>query len=1127
MKPRLKDTLLLIASSKKARTDLRSIFESAYYLLEAESAEKGVFLLNHNYPCIAAVIAYAPETQKEVLQLIQASRQEEESEIPVLFMLSGKKSEFQEEQLLLWGAADVLLQDCAVTSIQRRVQILVDLYHQRLHLEQQVQSQNQIIRNTYQTMLDTLAAIIEHRNTGSGNHSLRIRGLTSILLRQVAQLCPEYGLNEEQIELISSAAALHDIGKISVPDSILNKPGRLTDEEYALVKAHAAFGGEIVSRLQKPGNTLYLQYAYNIALSHHERWDGSGYPNGISGDDIPICAQAVGLIDAFDALTAPRSYKDAFPFDVAVTMICNGECGAFSPKLLECFKTVCPELIQFSKKHSDCETENAEDFPLPADAILDQPLNALQLSQLKYQGLLHYLDDTVIELDIDNGIYHVVYNPNPNFIALFENATMDTLADRMFRYGVHPRDIKSKEQLQQLFSRQLFQEKRLKVTFLCDIYNPLSDSNIPHEVSLLRVNTEKHNQRHVLAVFHQLTQQTPSRDDDKKRMDLSTLYGILSGVLCCAKDGNFSILKGAPTLLPLTGYTPAEIHASFGDSLLQLLLPDSRPLLQDIFGVDTPIEFEEMQLQLHHKTKGSIWVLCKGKLAFDDQGIARHYFTLSDITLVRKKVALLERDLSRNQIVVDQFRNAILEWDLTTGQMYMSRQWKERFGYDMPSAYEEWISVFGANVHPDDLSELSRKISLLKDRECKESIDLRIADSQGRYLWSRVRAVSQSKNGSAPTSIIAVVYNIHDLKEKVLSMEQKMQQDALTKLMNKDSTQDSVNRYLETMESGTCAAMLSLDVDNFKAINDTFGHLYGDAVLTRISGQLRSLFRSRDIIGRMGGDEFAILLKDLPNETVAEDRCEMLVNHFREYLQDLMPGLDVSISVGCALIPKHGLTFDELYERADTALYTAKRKGKCQFSIYDAADTFEQMPFPSTRIESDEEPVTNDEGFMRFAFQSLYTSQDIEKTIQSLLAHIGTRFNVSRVYVFENNDANTHCNNTFEWCNVGIHPEIENLQNISYETDAPNWPSYFNAQGVMYCSDICQLPDTVRQILEPQGIKSMLHCAIMDNGVFRGYVGFDDCHRDYMWTQEQITLLEYFAQILSVFLLQHRKKTKQ
>ena len=157
MKPRLKDTLLLIASSKKARTDLRSIFESAYYLLEAESAEKGVFLLNHNYPCIAAVIAYAPETQKEVLQLIQASRQEEESEIPVLFMLSGKKSEFQEEQLLLWGAADVLLQDCAVTSIQRRVQILVDLYHQRLHLEQQVQSQNQIIRNTYQTMLDTLA----------------------------------------------------------------------------------------------------------------------------------------------------------------------------------------------------------------------------------------------------------------------------------------------------------------------------------------------------------------------------------------------------------------------------------------------------------------------------------------------------------------------------------------------------------------------------------------------------------------------------------------------------------------------------------------------------------------------------------------------------------------------------------------------------------------------------------------------------------------------------------------------------------------------------------------------------------------------------------------------------------
>lgn len=177
-----------------------------------------------------------------------------------------------------------------------------------------------------------------------GQHNLRVRQFTRILLEETARRCPEYALTEQTISLIAEASVLHDIGKISIPEAILNKPDKLTAEEAAIMRTHTTIGCNILDSMQNTENGDFLRYAWDICHDHHERWDGGGYPEGLAGDAIPIWAQIVGLADAYDALTSKRHYKEAIPADSAAEMILEGACGVFSPALLECFKSVRPQL---------------------------------------------------------------------------------------------------------------------------------------------------------------------------------------------------------------------------------------------------------------------------------------------------------------------------------------------------------------------------------------------------------------------------------------------------------------------------------------------------------------------------------------------------------------------------------------------------------------------------------------------------------------------------------------------------------------------------------------------------------------------------------------------------------------
>ena len=1127
MRSRMKDTLLLVGDANSDRSNLHGIFESSYNLLEAENAAQGIMLLEQNSPCIAAVLTDIPLTDDGgLVDLVAACHPSGENGIPVVCLVTPVGTGQREETAFLLGATDVVQKPYTGISIQRRIQTLVDLYMHQWHLEKLVEEQSQTIRNTNQTMVDTLSSIIEYRSAESGNHVLRIRRFTQILLQEVARCCPEYELNEHIVDRISTASALHDIGKISIPDVILNKPGPLTAEEFEIMKTHTTVGGQLTEQIGDIGDPLYLRYIYNICLYHHERWDGRGYPTGLKENEIPICAQVVGLVDAYDALTTPRVYKPSFSHQKAVNMILNGECGAFSPKLLECFKRVRKEFKELSLQYSDGYSPKSDQirFPLPGPVQKEHALNALQLSQLKYQSILHHINDTVIELDVDTHSYHVVYNPDPDFVVPFTNASFEEMSRQLMCDGAHPENEESMEQMQQHIREKLFVQNQRKFSFRCRIFSHLYDEYYPYEITILRVNTGIPDQRILIAIFHNLEDAAPSPMQSHHRAlpASSALLSLSGGALCCLQDETMTIEQGAGSLFSLTGYNAEDIRALFGNSLINMIHPEDRGA---VCSSRQNAGQWECTYRILRKNGEPVWVIGKSRCAIDTEGRDVYYHLLTEVSSIKKREEWLNNKYLLHQNLVDLSEGIILEWDIASQTLTCSDRWEQRFGY--PILHNELDGPLGrlAHVHPDDFPHLRQKMQDMMAQKRSETVDVRIANSEGRYLWSRIRARAIYDSNGAPASVHAIIYDIDELKQDALSMKKQAELDGLTKLLNKNSAQHAVVEYLNDRDPDSVAALLIMDLDNFKTVNDSLGHLYGDAILTQIGSTLRNLFRSHDIMGRIGGDEFMILLKDIPNKEVALDRCQLLVDTFRELLRRLMPKLQVSISVGAALVPAHGSSYTDLFRHADEALYTAKRNGKCQFHLYSAQDAYtaiNESQLPITRIDSDDQPATGDDSMIRFVFRRLYESRDIDTTINELLAFIGTHFNVSRVYIFENNEDNTTCSNTFEWCNEGIAPQKDLLQKLNYEEDLPGWKEVYEPTGVLYCSDISELAPHIRDIVEPQGIKSMLHCAILDRGVFRGYVGFDECTANYLWTQGQVSLLQFMAEVLAVFLIKQR-----
>ena len=341
--------ILIVDDDAINRAILRKIFSEFYPVQEAVNGYEGVSMLQesgYHFCAVLLDVMMPGMTGIEVVHWMKDNGMLDK--IPV-FLITSERGESVVREAYGLGVMDVISKPVISFVVLRRVKSVIELFEARRHLSRVVEDQNaELLRQAEkiielnQGMIEALATAIEFRNEESGGHVQRISGITRVMLENT-----EFGdgLSESEIENIVLASIMHDVGKITIPDAVLAKPGKLTNEEYEIMKTHTLKGVAILESIPQLRGTGFYEYACDIARHHHERWDGRGYPDKLVGDEISPWAQVVSLADVYDALSCKRVYKAAFPRAQVIEMIKTGQCGLFNPRLLKSFDAVEEQLF--------------------------------------------------------------------------------------------------------------------------------------------------------------------------------------------------------------------------------------------------------------------------------------------------------------------------------------------------------------------------------------------------------------------------------------------------------------------------------------------------------------------------------------------------------------------------------------------------------------------------------------------------------------------------------------------------------------------------------------------------------------------------------------------------------------
>lgn len=347
-----KPRVLIVDDSELNRDLLKEMLRDRYEILEAADGEKGLALLYELGTKISLVLldVVMPKLGGfDVLAVMQKERWLDD--IPVM-MISAEDSPAFIQKAYDMGASDYITRPFNMNVVRQRSDNITKLYAKQRRLLSLVSSQIQEKERNNHIIISILSEVVGLKNGESRKHILSVSRITELLLSRVMQRTSRYHLTWQDEALITNAAALHDIGKIGIDEKILNKPGKLTKEEFEIMKTHTLIGAKMVEHLEAFREEPFVKVTYAICRWHHERWDGRGYPDGLKGDAIPISAQIVSIADVYDALTSKRVYKDAFAHEKAIQMILDGECGLFNPLLLDCLLDIKDSLKEELEKSS-------------------------------------------------------------------------------------------------------------------------------------------------------------------------------------------------------------------------------------------------------------------------------------------------------------------------------------------------------------------------------------------------------------------------------------------------------------------------------------------------------------------------------------------------------------------------------------------------------------------------------------------------------------------------------------------------------------------------------------------------------------------------------------------------------
>ena len=461
--------ILIVDDSEFNRDMLKEILRETYNYLEAENGNQAIQIMGEN-PGIDLMLLDINMPQMngfEVLKWMNQSRCIDET--PVI-MISSEDAVDTMRKAYELGITDYITRPFDSVIVKKRVQNTLGLYMNQKHLINVVYDQVYEKEENNNIMIQIMSNILGSRNSESREHILHIKTATEMMLRQLVKVTDAYPLTEADIALITTASSLHDIGKIRIPEEILNKPGRLTDEEFKIMKTHSELGAAIIKDMDFPQDHRLVHTAWEICRWHHERWDGKGYPDGLKGEEIPISAQVVSIVDVYDALTSERCYKKAFDHDTAIQMILDGQCGQFNPILLMCLKELSLQLSKMIDKEMDDTSYYHEVQRLSNEILSDRSLPNHNYSQ----NVVRVMKEKLDFFKSNSGMNSIEYNTISGQLTIL-NGKQQILCQRnnpnfnLFKeFGVNEEDV---HHIQALLHQTSVQNKEISVQIKATVEN--------------------------------------------------------------------------------------------------------------------------------------------------------------------------------------------------------------------------------------------------------------------------------------------------------------------------------------------------------------------------------------------------------------------------------------------------------------------------------------------------------------------------------------------------------------------------------------------------------------------------------------------------------------------------------
>lgn len=790
--------ILIVDDSEMNRDMLSDMLSDDYDIVEAADGEEALSILKERVYDIDLVLLDIIMPAVDGFGVLDVMKRYHWIDNTPVIMISSETSQSYIRKAFELGVTDYIIRPFDSFIIHKRVSNTIMLYRKQKKLLSALEEQVYENEKNNSMMINVLAHIVEFRNGESGMHVHHIKQLTSILLQNLIEKTDKYHLTENDILLISTASSLHDIGKISIDDKILNKPGRLTAEEFEVIKTHSVIGAEMLQDLHNTHNYPLFDKAYEICRWHHERYDGKGYPDGLSGEEIPISAQVTSLADVYDALTSNRCYKKAFSHEKAMEMILDGQCGAFNPVLLQCLK--------------DCEKQILAEFSDSIDTTQDDRLLIRATEELVENKISSDKIDFSAHLPIAARERWNFFSDGSGEIQFEYDAMLDVL--RLTKYGakvlglqeltMHPRGLK-----QGYLGAQNIQT-------ILDAMQ--SEASLEKPV----VKIKKHISLNGPRRWYEIRIRTLWSNEEKPKYT-----GILGRII------------------------------DINDSELAIVRPEYR-------------------------------------ISENDDAEIRQ--TISKLTQVFDVVRLV--DITDNEIVRSGCKPGNEEMiNACRGDKCYAIWGKTQRCKNCVSskAFEKRGQVSKLEFADDSIFQIISKYVEISEKPYV--LEMIYKDNDGVLLGA---------------------YGKTDFMDNIVNYNRQLYHDALTGAYNRRYYEEQAKsmRYID--------AVAMLDANNFKGINDHYGHAAGDCLLKAVCESIKECIRSSDILIRLGGDEFVLLMANIP-EIVFYQKISEIKQKISEIKLPDYPDIKCAAAIGGV----YGIQpIENALTEADRLMYLDKNASK-------------------------------------------------------------------------------------------------------------------------------------------------------------------------------------------------------